>query len=116
LGPALQAVTGPTSFPAFAAAVEQALRSISADPHVSSVHTLYDGGATANRQHAPKDGHRAMAAIDLKGKFDKLVDVYPGLAKKIHSGSLKVQLAGDLAQNDDSNKTDQKYLSKALTV
>jgi RND superfamily putative drug exporter len=89
--------------PGFRQAVEDSLRDLRNDSRVTDVTTPYSVPAAAASTYTSKDGHTALAVVDLKDDFTKAQHYYQHLRDKVRSNSLKVLATGNVAINATFN-------------
>ena len=101
---------------AFRREMERALEPARDDERVEGVSTAFAGGAV-NRDMVSRDGHRALAIVELKdAEYNELQSAYEGVREKIRSDSLEVVATGDMPLNEDFEKVTEADLRRAETV
>jgi RND superfamily putative drug exporter len=90
--------------PAFKSATEIAVAPLRSDSRVVSVATPFDAAAGSRASYISKDGHTALAAVDLKDGEQVAAKYYPELRAKVHSDGLKVLATNGVAVQQTFNK------------
>ena len=103
--------------PAFEAAVKAALAPIQSDPRIVKLVDPYNAPtAGAARALVSKDGHEALAVIDLKSSGQQSWSDYDALRSQVNSPTLSVTGTGFVPVNQAFNKTLEADLQRAETV
>ena len=102
--------------PAFQAAVEQAVASLSTDPRVTGVTTPYTVPAIEQPRLISKDLHKALVTVDLKDKSPAAQKYFTQVVAKIHPGPLQMVVTGQVPLNEAFNTTLEQDLQRAEYV
>jgi RND superfamily putative drug exporter len=101
--------------PSFKAAMQDALQPLRADNRVKSVTTMLDQVPNPSA-YVSKDGHSALAVINVRDAFATARTYYPQLRAEVHSSTLQVYGTNFLAMNHDFDTYLQGDLHRAETV
>ena len=102
--------------PAFRAEVLDALAPIRDDSRVTAVQTPYDGPGGLAPAFVSRDGHEALARVQLRETGMRAADDYAALRVKIHPATLAVTGTGQAPINNGFNTTLEADLQRAETV
>ena len=99
--------------PAFRSALENSLRDLGSDVRVSQLITPYNVPPAAVATYVSKDGHTALAVVDLKDDSTKAPHYYKQLRDKVRPTNLQVLATGSVAIQYTFNTTLAADLERA---
>ena len=103
--------------PRFRAQMEPALAPLQHDPQVTAIQTPYNAPTpSAAQAFVSKDGHRALARVDLKSSGMAATADYERLRSLVHPGGLTLAATGQAPINQAFNTTLQSDLRRAEAV
>ena len=103
--------------PAFRTEVLAALQPLRNDPRVTSIRTPYDAPTPAAASPLiSRDGHEALASVQLRDRGTHAADAYAALRAEVHPPTLRVTGTGTAPLNNAFSTTLESDLQRAETV
>ena len=102
--------------PAFQAAVENGVTTLSSDSRVIALQTPYNVPSIEQAGLVSRDGHMALVVVELKDSSLKAQGYFEQLVAEVHPGPLRVVATGDVPINQAFNATLESDLRRAEFV